>query len=275
MRRRTSDRTGSSPAVVVALALVLVAGSAPGAAAESERKSSERVIRVGAIAAMIGIFVASETVAKDALAPDECRWCGVNDLDDSFRNAAVWDDTSRAKLLSDLIGYGGSSVGAATLLLLASADAGPGRWTAYGDDMIAVFEAVWGTQLWTQFVKILAGRQRPYAHYTPSGTLAQEDNLSFFSGHSSLTFSIAVSAGTVAYRRGYRLAPVILGGGLAMAATTAYLRMAADRHYFTDVLVGSAIGTLGGALFPRITGSLPARTTVVPAPGGVALIGQF
>jgi membrane-associated phospholipid phosphatase len=139
-----------------------------------------------------------------------------------------------------------------------------------------MFEAVWGTQLVTQLVKITAGRQRPYAHYrTAPAPLSQEDNLSFISGHSSLTFSIAVGAGVIAQRRGYRLAPVIWATGLTVAATTAYLRMAADRHYFTDVLAGGAVGALGGALIPRLTRSLPGRTAVVPQPGGLALVGRF
>ena len=84
-----------------------------------------------------------------------------------------------------------------------------------------------------------------------------------------------MGAGVIAQRRGYRIAPVIWTTGLAIAATTAYLRMAADRHSFTDVLVGGAIGALGGALIPRLTGSLPPRVAVVPQPGGLALVGRF
>jgi hypothetical protein len=217
------------------------------------------------------LYIASETIAKDAISPDRCRWCSVGSFDDGAREALVWGNTDRAKRLSDLIGYGASPV-AASLLLVASADG----WLAYGDDMIAMFEIVWGTQIVTQIAKISAGRERPYAHYANgSAAPTQEDNLSFFSGHSSLTFSIAVGAGMLALHRGYKLAPVILGGGLAIGATTAYLRMAADRHYFTDVLTGAAMGALGGWLIPRLTGSLPPRTSLVPQPGGVALVGTF
>jgi membrane-associated phospholipid phosphatase len=137
-------------------------------------------------------------------------------------------------------------------------------------------EAVWGTQFVTQLVKITAGRQRPYAHYrTEPAPLTQEDNLSFPSGHTALTVSLAVGAGLVAQRRGYRLAPVIWTSGLAIAAATGYLRMAADRHYLTDVLSGAAVGALGGALIPWLTGSLPAHAAVVPQPGGLALAGRF
>ncbi|HWU88399.1 MAG TPA: phosphatase PAP2 family protein, partial [Kofleriaceae bacterium] len=79
----------------------------------------------------------------------------------------------------------------------------------------------------------------------------------------------------IAHRRGYRTEPVIWCAGLSIAATTAYLRMAADRHYFTDVIAGSAAGALGAVLIPRLTGSLPAGAAVVPQPNGVALVGRF
>ena len=53
------------------------------------------------------------------------------------------------------------------------------------------------------------------------------------------------------------------------------LRIAGDRHYFTDVLIGSAVGVAGGFFVPRWTGSLPAETAVVPTGNGIALVGTF
>ena len=275
-----SDRR---PARTLAAVLVAALAALPAsdAAAEPtapeptapEPTARERKIRLAAIAGAIALYVATETVAKDAVSPDTCRWCSVGSLDDAMRDLAVWDDRERerARRLSNYIGYAASPIVAAGLLLTASRS-----WTAYGDDITAMFEVVVGTQLVTQLAKGTAGRQRPYAHYrTQPAPVEQEENLSFFSGHSSLTFSIAVGAGVIAQRRGYRLAPAIWTTGLAIAATTAYLRMAADRHYFTDVVVGSAMGALGGALIPRLTGSLPPRVAVAPQPGGLALVGRF
>ena len=262
-------------AATTAAAAVLLCAPAP---ASAEIKSDrERAIRIAAIAGAIGLYVVSETVAKDALAPDACRWCSAGPLDDGFHEVTVWGDPGRAKRLSDVIGYGVTPIGIGALLVYAGANAAPRRVSRALDDMIAMFEIVWGTQLVTQIVKISAARERPYAHYPTeqSPPSSQDDNLSFFSGHSSLTFSIAVGAGLIAHRRGYRSEPVIWGAGLALAATTAYLRMAADRHYFTDVLAGSAAGALGAALIPRLTGSLPAGTSIVPQPNGLALAGRF
>jgi len=244
--------------------------------AAADPRSRERAIRVAAIGAGIVLYAASEIVGKDAISPDECRWCSSNRLDAGARDLALWDDTDQARRLGNLIGYGLSPVAASALLLAASTEVPDHPWLAYGDDMIAMFEIVWSTQLVTQIAKISAGRQRPYAHYgTGQSVPTQEANLSFFSGHSSLTFSIAVGAGVIAHRRGYRLEPVIWAATLAIAATTGYLRMAADRHYFTDVLVGGAAGALGGAFIPRLTGSMPPRAAVVPQPGGLAVVGSF
>jgi hypothetical protein len=266
----------SSRMLAVAVAVAAAAAARPVPEAAADPKARERAIRIGAIGAAMALYITSETVAKDAISPDECRWCSVDALDARVREALVWDDTDRARRLSNVIGYGGSPVAMSVLLLVASGDAHDGRWAAYADDMITMFEVIWGTQLVTQVAKITAGRQRPYAHYrTGPVLLSQEDNLSFFSGHSSLTFSLAVTGGVIAQRRGYRLAPVIWSTGLAIAVTTVYLRMAADRHYFTDILAGSTVGALAGVLLPRLTRSLPPRATLVPQPGGVALVGRF
>jgi len=42
------------------------------------------------------------------------------------------------------------------------------------------------------------------------------------------------------------LPPFIWGTGLAIAATTGYLSIAADRHYLTDVITAAAVGSAFG-----------------------------
>jgi membrane-associated phospholipid phosphatase len=90
----------------------------------------------------------------------------------------------------------------------------------------------------------------PEAH---AALTSKSDTLvSFPSGHTSTTFAIAASAGTIATMRGYRVAPLIWIAGGLLGATTAYLRMAADRHYFTDTLAGAALGTGVGIGMPLL-----------------------
>jgi len=95
----------------------------------------------------------------------------------------------------------------------------------------------------------------------------------FYSGHSTFAFAMAVSAGTIASMRRYRLAPSIWATGMALAAATAYMRIAADRHYASDVTVGAILGSATGIAVPRLFHG-PRRLMVAPAPldnGGVML----
>ena len=77
-----------------------------------------------------------------------------------------------------------------------------------------------------------------------------DNNVSFYSSHTSFAFSLAVSTGTVASMRRYRWAPAVWAAGLAGAAAVGYLRIAADQHYFTDVLAGAAAGSAVGFAVP-------------------------
>ena len=206
--------------------------------------------------------------AQDDLAPAACRWCDANGLDASVRDALVWSDTGRAGGASTVTGYFLAPVSALGLLAF---DDTP----RFIDDAIPVIEGVLAAQLFTQVVKLTFGRQRPYAHFaTAPLTPSSEDNLSFSSGHTSIAFAFAAGAGYVAHRRRLRLEPVIWASGLALAATTAYLRIAADKHYLTDTLAGAAIGSAAGLFVPRLTGALP-EMEVVPTRSGIALAGTF
>lgn len=243
------------------LALVLFPRSAR-AEIDSDR---ERLVRFGAITIGGLAYIASEAVFKDSLSPDHCRWCDDNGVDAGVRRGLVWDDRNVAHQLSNATGYVTAPLLAASLLFISSRDVESGRWTRFADDVIPMLESVIYSQLIVQAVKFSVGRARPFVRYASSPLDPEPDqNLSFLSGHSALTFAIATSAGMVAHRRGYALEPVIWSSGLVLAVTTAYLRIAADKHYATDVIAGSVFGAAAGLLVPRLTGSLPERATLAP-----------
>lgn len=255
------------------VALIDPAAVAPTA---NDRRAKQRRTRLIAAAAAGVVVIASETIAKGVLAPDSCRWCRVSELDAGVRDAMIWREPKHADLLSNVGAYGAAPLAAIGLFFAESAGAEEGRWTRLTDDLLPVLETVAYSQLINQAVKFAAGRQRPYARYdTGSYEPGHDDNVSFFSGHSAVTFSIAVSMGAVASRRGYRLAPVIWASGLSVAGATAYLRIAADKHYATDVATGAAFGVAAGLAIPRLTGSLPRSVAVAPAPGGMVVAGSF
>jgi membrane-associated phospholipid phosphatase len=120
-------------------------------------------------------------------------------------------------------------------------------------DLLLVAEATALAADLTQAVKYAVGRQRPRTLHAPAGQArGPDDDLSFWSGHTSLAFSLVASAGTVSTMRGYPSAPWIWGGGAALAAGVGYLRMAGDAHWLTDVLAGAAAGIAVGVAVPKL-----------------------
>jgi membrane-associated phospholipid phosphatase len=224
----------------------------------------------------IAFWIGTEAL-KSHLAPSTCRWCDPPGFDSSVRDALRWHDTETANVISYIIPLGVEPLALFGLdALAASRDQAPAG-TAWVD-MLLISEATSVAMAMNQAVKFAVGRERPFIHALPEDGKAHvahpsDNNVSFYSGHSTFAFAMAVSAGTIASMRRYRMAPCIWATGLLIAAGTAYLRIAADRHYFGDVTVGAVIGSATGALLPRFHHG-PRRVTVAPAPldnGGAAL----
>ncbi len=256
--------------------VVLLAVFAPSPATAEPVAAKNRRLRLLAIGSGVTVYALSEALFKEPLTVDLCRWCAGNFIDDAARNATVWSDPNAAASLSDYTGYLMVPLGIPVLLGLASSGFEGDRALRILDDLIPVAEAATYSALLAQGAKMLFGRSRPFVRFRDPEVPAEiDDNVSFFSGHTTLAVSIAVAAGAVAHRRGYALEPVIWGAGLALSTATGYLRMGADRHYLSDVLTGAGIGTLAGLLIPRLTGSLPAHVTLMPTGNGIALGGRF
>jgi len=203
----------------------------------------------------VGAVVAARRLEGPCPGAACCRWCDAKDgrphlnrLDGRVAEALRWSDRNRADHWSDFAL--GASMGQAL------------GYTSLGNrpaglrDVALLGESYALTAAFTQVTKKIARRPRPYAHREdpPPGTSldVQESRVSFFSGHSSTTFCLAVATGTIAYARHEKNAGWVLGSGLALAATTGYLRIAADRHYVTDVLVGAVVGSAAGFLVPHL-----------------------
>lgn len=235
---------------VLALASLLLI-SRTSSADPSERTDGARLVHMIPVALGGAVYLTLELALKEQVSPQTCRWCEPNAFDTSVRDAVIWDRVKTADSLSNLTGYVGNPLLATSLLVLTTAD-DPDlrRWF---DDTIPVFQAGVITGLLNQTVKIIAGRQRPFSFFKGTSIRAKVDvNTSFFSGHTALAFSMATSSGTVASIRGYRTAPYLWGGGLALAFATGYLRIASDAHYATDVIGGAVIGAGIGVLIPLL-----------------------
>lgn len=222
------------------------------------------------------VFLGLELLKGD-LAPATCRWCNPGKLDAKARDALVWGHGTEAKRGSDVLAVAipVAALGHQLLAARAAGDADEG-WV---DGLIIVESAILAMDL-NQIVKYSVGRQRPFVHYgnfaEPDRKGDPDDNLSFYSGHTTFTFAVAAAAGTVSSMRGYPSAPWVWGVGMTLAATTGYLRIAADKHYLSDVLVGAAAGIAVGIAVPRLmhpkedAGGTTASVSVVPYPVGVA-----
>ncbi|HEY3817626.1 MAG TPA: phosphatase PAP2 family protein [Polyangiaceae bacterium] len=210
---------------------------------------------------------------EGSLVPATCRWCGVDPLDLDIRRALVWHHPATANVLSDVGAFALLPAAAVGLEALAASHDGAGHRVPV--DVGIVAEATVLAADVNAVTKVLVGRERPDVHAlspeekarTPRRT---DDNLSFFSGHATEAFALATSAGTVASLRGYRWAPVVWSAGLPLAFATAYLRIAADRHWFTDVAVGTIVGAGLGVGIPCVFHRAdPVRAA--PAPSGVRM----
>lgn len=257
--------------VGVGLSVLLTSAAALAQTAASPRELRwDPALDITVTAGGLGVWVTGELLKGD-LAPSRCRWCSVDPVDASVRDALLWHNTSLADTLSNVTGIALMPLSSVGLDALAAAHDGGMRGVA--EDALLIAEAAALAADVNQLTKLIAGRERPFVHalspeqksLTPNPS---DNNLSFFSGHSSEAFALAAASGTVATMRGYRWAPLAWSVGGAIAATTAYLRIAADKHWLTDVVVGAVVGAGIGFAVPYFFHSAiddPPRNQASPA----------
>ncbi|MBX3233907.1 MAG: phosphatase PAP2 family protein [Labilithrix sp.] len=237
----------------------------------------------GPVLGALAVTTVGFRLIRDDLEPSYCRICDgdgpgeVNAVDRWFRDALVRRDTHPANVTSYVLAFGAAPLsGAALSVLAAVADE---RGDEAAADVAMVAEGGFAAMMTTQVLEAITLRERPYVHAMSDPDVRRAEIAktgafhSFPAGHVVETFGIAAASGMVASMRGYRLAPLVWIAGMTIGAATAYTRIAADRHYFTDTLAGAAIGTVvGGAIpffFHRPRTRMPALVAQ-PVRGGVA-----
>lgn len=245
--RSRSRRIRGKIAVTLALSLTAHSGYAQTIPVEHYRLSWWDAASVSTGAAL--------TFAPVALGlpegPPSCAPCDPATLPGIDR-WAVHPISSPADLASDV-----------TLLAVAGAAAFAGmrglpkeQWQ--GNFVVLANTATW-TYASTEWLKVLIRRERPVL-YTDAAVAAAGDRssqMSMPSGHTAMAFAAATSYFVMAGRQHLahrkRNAALLYAGAVAVGA----LRVAAGKHFPTDVITGAALGSAIGWLVPTIHPTSP------------------
>jgi len=249
----------------ICVAALLFVCSSRAAAEEPRSLRYDTRVDLGVTAMGATWYLMSELL-KSSLVPEKCRWCYrgddggdlLNPYDGWVRHRLLWKDTRSADITSSVLV--GVLEPTSQLGLLALAAGKDDALSGFPLDALIVAESTVVAGVMNQIVKFGFARERPFVHYLPRAPTAirkltdspSDDNLSFYSGHTTLAFVVATASGTVATMRGYRLAPVVWGAGLTLATGVGYLRIAADKHYFSDVVTAAVIGSIVGVGVPLV-----------------------
>ncbi len=271
--------------ILGALGLLLLAPSEARAEGGRELRYDLRID--AAVTSLGGLWWLTSEFMKADLVPEKCRWCYraedgadlLNPYDSSVRKRLLWKHPETAATFSSVLGFFVEPAAMMGLTALSSAnDRAIARLPV---DALLITEATVLAGDINQLAKFAFARERPFVHFLPRAPdvvraltdSPSDDNLSFFSGHTTLAFAVATSAGTVNSLRAYRLAPVVWGAGLSMAVTVAYLRIAADKHYLSDVMTGAVVGSVVGIGVPLLFHSASSASTGTnpPSASGQAL----
>ena len=201
-------------------------------------------------------------LVHDALSPASCVVCdgaapgASNALDQATRDALVRPDTTPARTTSHVLAFGAAPLFAISLEALAAAT--DRRRDDIAVDLLVIAQATAAAAAIDQGLGLALARERPRHHVAAraedsvTGPSGAEGVGSLPSSHTTLAFALAASSDTVASLRGYRLAPLVWGSGLALGLATAYTRIASDDAWLTDTLAGAGIGTAVGVLVPLL-----------------------
>lgn len=196
--------------------------------------------------AVLAAAAAAPSMAGLPHGPPDCAPCDPASLWGIDRGV-VGHASAGAGTASDVLVLG--VMGGAALAVIAGAPSAQrtGNAAVFGETIAAAYAA-------TGWLKVAIGRERPVL-YTADALAAADDpdsQRSLPSGHTAAAFGAAVSYLVLSGRQHLphrtRNAVLLFGG----AAAVGTLRVAAGRHFPTDVLAGAALGALIGWLIPTV-----------------------
>jgi membrane-associated phospholipid phosphatase len=149
-----------------------------------------------------------------------------------------------------------------------------GRGDALTSDALVFAEVLLVNGALTQMVKYSVQRPLPRTYAGDPRLLHDPRGYrSFYSGHTSTAVAaLTAAAFTARQRYGEHVWPWLVDA--AVGSSVALERVAAGRHFPTDVIAGAAAGAAVGLAVPWLHRRSPALL-LVPSPGGIGLAGRY
>ena len=227
-------------------------GAGPGAQWPWRRANAAEYVGVSIAAAGTAFF------ENQNGKPDEPKWTGRNDFDESIRDMLRLNSRS-ARDATHTVGnvLMGAMIAAPVLESFATIGIRDSRWDALWQTEMINLESFIFTSLVSSLMQNLIARERPFVRNCPGGNCeGVQEHRSMPSGH--VAFAVT-GAGLLCNHHTYQSIygdsaadRAVCASGIGLAAVEGIVRIMADRHYATDVAVGAVIGWFSGFVLPRL-----------------------
>lgn len=210
----------------------------------------------------VAVSLAAATTAyfeiRNSREPGKARWKARNGFDESIRDALRLKSRSArdaTQMASDAIM--GLMIGAPIIETFATLGLRDARWDAQWQTQMINIESFALTSLVSSMMQNLLTRERPFVRNCTNGDCEGDLlNRSMPSGHVAFAFT---GAGLLCNHHKYQAiyddpatGRAICATGIGISVLDGVLRLLSDRHYATDVAVGTVIGLFSGFALPRL-----------------------
>ena len=190
--------------------------------------------------------------------PVEPAWTAHNGFDESVRDLLRLESRSARAATHDASNVlMGIMIAAPVIDSLATLGIRDARWDALWQISMINMESFAFTSLVSSLMQNLIRRERPFVRNCQTDDCEGDlENRSMPSGHVAFAFT---GAGLLCNHHKYQSLygdpaadRAACATGIGLAALDGVLRIASDRHYATDVAVGTALGLFSGFVLPRL-----------------------
>lgn len=237
-------------------------------------------IPIGAAAALAG---GTMHLLQDELVSDRCGAQCDPDRVNGFDATTIGSYSEPASIGGNVLVSVNVALGPAVALASALDADHPDRFLHLAEDVTLLGQTLGLSVFVHQLTAFATQRPRPYVYRASLSPALRDDAnsyLSFYSGHTANGFAVATATSYLFMRRNPAspwIAPLwTMSHGLA--ALQGYLRVTSGFHYWSDVLVGAAVGSALGLAVPvlhEVSGDATVALTPIPLRSGAALALTF